>query len=100
MFTGKYKPISLKEFVNQEEAVEIFLKWIKRWKPGSKALLFHGPPGIGKTALIHAWTSENNLEFIEMNASDFRSATQIQEVLGQSMMQAPLFKKKQNLPFR
>jgi replication factor C large subunit len=92
-FAEKYKPKSLKEFVNQKEAVEIFLKWIKRWKFGSKALLLYGMPGTGKTALVHAWTNENNFEFIEMNASDFRSATQIQEVLGQSMMQMPLFKK-------
>jgi len=92
-FTQKYNPKNLKDFVNQKEAVETFLKWIKKWKPGSKSLLLYGMPGTGKTALIHAWTSENNLEFIEMNASDFRSASQIQEVLGQSMKQTPLFKK-------
>jgi len=93
LLTVKYKPKKLKEFVNQKDAVDIFLKWIKKWKPGSKALLFHGMPGIGKTALIHAWSSENDFDFIEMNASDFRSAQQIQEVLGQSMKQISLFKK-------
>jgi replication factor C large subunit len=93
VWMAKYKPKSLKEFVNQKEALEIFLKWMKRWKPGSKALLFYGPPGVGKTALLYAFAVENNLEFIEMNASDWRSASQIQEVLGQSMLQAPLFKK-------
>lgn len=92
MFTAKYKPKNLKEFVNQKEAVEEFLKWIKRWKPG-KALLFYGMPGVGKTALIEAYAKENDLEFIEMNASDYRSASQIQEVLGQSMLQSPLFKR-------
>jgi replication factor C large subunit len=92
-FTVKYKPKNLREFVNQKEAVDIFLKWVKGWKPGSKALLFHGMPGTGKTALVHAWTNESNLEFIELNASDWRSASQIQEVLGQSMKQMPLFKK-------
>ena len=92
MFTVKYKPKNLKEFVNQKKAVEEFLKWIKRWKPG-KALLFHGMPGLGKTALIEAYAKEKNLEFIEMNASDFRSSVQIQDVLGQSMLQSPLFKK-------
>ena len=56
-FTVKYKPKNLKEFVNQKEAVEVFLKWIKRWKPRSEALLFHGMPGVGKTALIEAYCS-------------------------------------------
>ena len=89
----KYKPKNLKEFVNQTEAVDVFLKWIRKWKPGTKALLFHGMPGTGKTALVEAYAAENNLEFIEMNASDFRSSLQIKDVLGQSMLQKSLFKK-------
>jgi replication factor C large subunit len=92
-FVQKYVPKSIKEILSQEEAVSVFLKWVSKWKVGSKALLFHGPPGVGKTVLIHAWTQEKNLEFIELNASDWRSASQIQEVLGQSMKQMPLFKK-------
>lgn len=92
-WTEKYKPKNLKEFVNQKEALEKFLTWIKKWKLGSKALLFYGIPGAGKTALIHAFANEKNLEFIEMNASDFRSKSKIEDVLGQSMLQATLFKK-------
>jgi len=93
MWVQKYKPKNLREVVGQREAVDIFSRWIKSWKPGSKALLFHGTPGVGKTALINAWASDGKYEFIEMNASDFRSAQQIQGVLGQSMKQQPLFKK-------
>ncbi len=92
MLTAKYKPNSLNEYLDHKESVQIFLNWIKKWKRG-KALLFHGIPGIGKTALVEAYAKEKNLEFIEMNASDFRSASQIKEVLGQSMKQSPLFKK-------
>ena len=91
-WTQKYRPKNLKEFINQKEALDIFLKWIKKWKQG-KALIFYGPPGTGKTALIQAYAQEKNLEFIEMNASDFRSAVKIQQILGQSMLQTPLFKK-------
>jgi replication factor C large subunit len=92
-FTEKYNPKNLKELVDQTEALEQFLKWIKKWKPGNKALLFHGMPGVGKTALIHAYANEKNLDFVEMNASDWRSANQIEGVIGQSMKQIPLFKK-------
>jgi replication factor C large subunit len=91
MWAEKYRPKSLKEFVNQKEALEKFLAWIKNWKPGSKALLFYGPPGVGKTALLQAYATEKGLDLIEMNASDYRSAQQIQEVLGQSMKQKSLF---------
>lgn len=92
-FAMKYNPASLKEFVNHKEAVDIFIKWASNWKPGGKALLFHGIPGTGKTALVSTYAKERNFEFIEMNASDFRSAQQIQKVIGQSMKQIPLFKK-------
>jgi len=92
-FTEKYKPKNLKEFVGHKEVVDVFLKWISKWKPGCKALLFYGMPGTGKTALIHAYSNEMKFDFIEMNASDFRSAQQIQGVFGQSMKQASLFKK-------
>jgi len=93
VWTIKYKPKNLKEFVNQQEAVETFLKWMKAWKPESKALLFYGSPGTGKTALVEAYAKENNLEFIEMNASDFRTKSDIESVIGQSMSQMSLFKK-------
>lgn len=93
MWVNKYKPKNLAEYVGQKEAVEIFLNWIKNWKQG-KSLLFHGPPGTGKTCLIEAFSTEKNYEFIEMNASDFRDRKQIEEVLGQSMKQASLFGRK------
>lgn len=92
MWTAKYRPKSLREFVNQKEALEAFLEWIKKWKQG-KGLLFHGPPGTGKTCLVEAYAKENNLEFIEMNASDFRSKKQIEDIIGQAMKQSPLLKK-------
>lgn len=83
----------MNEYVGQKEAVDTFLKWIKNWKQG-KSLLFHGPPGTGKTCLIETFSKENNYEFIEMNASDFRSKKEIENVLGQSMKQASLFGKR------
>ena len=92
-WTIEYQPKSLEEFVNQKQVLDTFLKWIKKWKLGTKPLLFYGPPGTGKTTLLHTYANEHDIEFIEMNASDWRSASQIQEVLGQSMLQIPLFKK-------
>lgn len=92
-WVSKYKPKNLKEFVNQQEAIDIFLKWMKTWKPESKALLFYGSPGTGKTALVEAYAYENKLDLIQLNASDYRSAAQIKEVLGASVQQQSLFKR-------
>ncbi len=90
----KYAPKNLKEFVDQKKAVEQFLVWYKNYKPGSKAALLYGPPGVGKTALVRAFARENNLNLIEMNASDVRSAQKIKEVFRASAKQASLFGKK------
>ncbi len=92
MWVVKYKPKFLKEFVNQNEALRKFLNFIKKWKKG-KALLFYGPPGTGKTCLIEAYANEKNLEFIELNASDWRSKTQIEKILSETINTKPLFKK-------
>jgi len=92
-WTEKYAPQKVVEVVGQNKAVEKFLTWFRAWKPGKKAALFHGSAGVGKTCLVEALGKEKNLEIIELNASDYRTASQIKEVIGQSMKQKSLFKK-------
>jgi replication factor C large subunit len=93
MFVIKYRPKSLKDFVNQKEALAKFLEWYKKWKPGSKAALLYGKPGTGKTCLVEAFARDENLELIQMNASDTRSKKQIEEVFGYASSVASFFKK-------
>jgi len=92
MWAEKYRPKNLREFVNQKDAVEKFLSWMKI-KKHEKALLLYGPPGTGKTALVEAYASEKNFNVIELNASDYRSADQIKETIGSSVTQTNLFSK-------
>jgi replication factor C large subunit len=92
-WTEKYAPQKVVEVIGQNKAVEKFLTWYRAWKPGKKAALFHGPAGVGKTCLVEALGKERNLEIIELNASDYRTASQIKEIMGQSMKQMSLFKK-------
>ncbi len=91
----KYRPKSLKDFVNQEEAVSIAKKWISKFKPGQafkeKPLLLHGPPGVGKTALAYALAGDYNLEVFELNASDVRDALHVNKILGAAMKQKSFF---------
>lgn len=90
---SKYKPRKLSEVVDQKEAIGTIIKWFDGWKSGNKPLLLYGPPGIGKTCSIEALAAERNYDFIEMNSSDVRSASQIKEVIGKSMVQKSLFRK-------
>jgi replication factor C large subunit len=91
MFVDKYRPSKLSEVVGQVDSLRKVASWFKNWKPG-KALLLHGPAGVGKTSSIESLAAENDYDFIEMNASDYRTAKQIKEVLGRSAQQSSLFK--------
>ena len=93
MLTEKHKPKGLGEIVGQEIAIERILRWFDSWKPGDKALLLYGPVGVGKTAIIQALATQKDIDFIEMNASDYRSAKQIKEYIGRSVTQQSLFKR-------
>ena len=93
LWTEKYSPKKISEVMGQKTPVEQFTTWYQNWKPGKRAALFAGPPGVGKTCLTEALAIEKNLEVIELNASDYRTSSQIKEVIGQSMKQHSLFKK-------
>ena len=48
---------------------------------------------MGKTAVVYALANEKNLELIELNASDMRNASGIEEIVGNSSKQMSLFKR-------
>lgn len=92
VFVDKYKPKNISEVVGQNEALKKLVFWFKNWKPG-KALLIYGPSGVGKTCSIEALANQSNYDFIEMNASDYRTPNRIKDVFGQSAQQMSLFKR-------
>jgi len=98
-WTEKYRPKIFSEIGGQEEAVSKIKKFIeesylgKLIGKGKKALLLHGPPGVGKTTLAHVAAKEYNAEIFELNASDLRNKGKLQEVLKPAMEQTSLTKK-------
>ena len=98
-WTEKYRPRSFFEIKGQDEALRTVKKFISDFhlgaltKKGKKALILHGPPGIGKTTLAYVTAKEMDSEVFELNASDLRNKIKLQEILKPAMEQKSLTKK-------
>ena len=89
---NKYSPKKVSDLVGQEEAIAKILFWLEHWKKG-KGLFLHGPPGVGKSSLCRALALEKGWDLVELNASDERSADEIEKTVGQAVKQQSLFRR-------
>lgn len=81
----KYRPQTLKEIVGNKKAVQYLRTWAEKWLsgiPDRRAVVLHGPAGVGKTSTAHALARDLDWEVIELNASDQRTAGVIERVAG------------------
>ena len=93
-WTQKHKPQTLDEIVGNKKAKEMVRDWLKSWDcgiPEKRAILLHGSPGVGKTVTVETLAKELNMELIEKNASDYRTADAIKRFAGLASQYATLF---------
>ncbi|KAJ4368854.1 DNA replication factor C complex subunit Rfc1 [Neocucurbitaria cava] len=96
LWTTKYAPTSLNQICGNKATVEKIQRWLQRFpknlKTGFKlagpdgsgvfrAVMLHGPPGIGKTTAAHLVAKLEGYDIVERNASDTRSKKLIEEGL-------------------
>lgn len=86
LWTEKYRPKNLKEYYyNNETDLLLIEEWITniiKNEPGTPPiLLLSGKPGIGKTTLATLIFKKYNIEFVEVNASEFRTKKAINHLL-------------------
>ena len=90
----KYRPSKLSEIAGNKNAISKIKTWIYEYKQGKakkKALLFHGPPGSGKTSAAIALANELGYDYIETNASDNRTRAIVERVIGESSKASSLY---------
>jgi len=93
-WTVKYKPQTLSEVVGNAEAVQKLTEWVKSWSkrvPKKRAAFLYGPPGVGKTVCVEALARDLQMELVEKNASDYRTAEAVQRFAGLASQYGTLF---------
>lgn len=88
LWTVKYAPTNTSMICGNKGQVEKLQAWLRAWpnnirtkfkKPGKdghgvyRAVIIHGPPGIGKTTAAHLAANLEGYDIVESNASDTRS---------------------------
>lgn len=100
MWSEKHAPESIADFIGNEAAVKEASAWMDRWPHvEERALLFAGPPGVGKTTLARLLAKKMGLALVETNASDVRSAEALRATFSSSLGQRALFFKGRLLLF-
>jgi replication factor C large subunit len=78
MWSEVHRPKRVEQMVGNEDARLAAVKWLTGWVSGTKPLLLVGPPGVGKTTLVHALVRQFDYDLVEMNASDVRNRDSIE----------------------
>ncbi|KAF2745952.1 DNA replication factor C, large subunit [Sporormia fimetaria CBS 119925] len=96
LWTVKYAPTSLGQICGNKSTVEKLQRWLQRFHKSQKtgfklagpdgsgvfrAVMLHGPPGIGKTTAAHLVAKLEGYDIVESNASDTRSKKLVEEGL-------------------
>jgi replication factor C large subunit len=89
--------MKVQQMIGNEGARLAVVKWLSGWVDGSRPLLLIGPPGIGKTTLVHTLSQQFNYDLIELNASDNRNKIGLQNRIMPIFHNAGLFGRKMML---
>jgi len=93
-WTVKHRPTSLNEVVGNKDAIQKLTEWVKSWEKGTpkkRAAFLYGSPGIGKTVTVEALAHDSSVEFVENNASDYRTEDAIKRFAGLASQYGSLF---------
>jgi len=89
-WTERYRPTTLSEVRGNDKARDALREWADTWDEHGEAVVIHGSAGVGKTSAAHALANDEGWPVLEMNASDARTADEIERFAGRAASNATL----------
>lgn len=84
MYTVKYRPNKLEDFVGNKQLVQPFIQWLLEWDPQnkkSKCALVSGVNGVGKSLLVELLLSKHDYNIIELACDNDRDKNWINKYI-------------------
>jgi len=84
MFTVKYRPKRIENFIGNKQVIQPFIQWLLEWEPTntkSKCALVYGLCGIGKSLLVDLILTKHDYNIINIALDDERNKSYMDTVI-------------------
>ena len=84
MYTTKYRPNKLEDFIGNKQVIQPFIRWLLEWDANNKktkCALVSGVNGVGKSLIVELLLKKHDYNIIELSIDDDRDKNYINEMI-------------------
>jgi len=84
MYTIKYRPNNLKDFIGNQNATKNLIKWLLEWDPKNKktkCALISGLNGLGKSLLVDLVLKKHDFNMIHISIDEDRDKDYMTQII-------------------
>lgn len=84
MFTSKYRPNKIENFIGNKNIIQPFIQWLLEWEPNekkTKCALVSGVNGVGKSLLVELLLKKHDYNIINLSIDDDRDKETIVQTI-------------------
>ena len=84
MYTVKYRPSSMDEFVGNKPAIQPFIRWLLEWDPANKktkCALISGVSGVGKSLFVELMLKKHDYNIVHLSIDEDRDKETINQFI-------------------